>query len=234
MIISARLSVCPPGTPRRMRKLSFALACFSSMALFFPSPGKSQVPRPLPKLSVIAENFNPVPGAGARYETRDEHGSGAFSVAVVGETKVNGKPGYWVETRVEKGDEAGLILKQLIVREQGRPHTLRLIIQRPGQTPEEEALEHSPATPSSTEPKESSTSGIKESLGRADITTPAGKFVCRHYRVQLGSAPGDLWISSRVTPYGLVKLTSEGLSMEVVQLPDHQKPEIKTIPPSTK
>jgi hypothetical protein len=236
MTISAHLPVCPPITPRRMRKLSFALACFASMALalFFPCLGESQAPRPLPRLSVIAQNFNPILGAGARYETHDEHGSGAFSVAVVGETQVNGRPGYWVETRVEKGDEAGLILKQLVVRDQGRPHTLRLIIQRPGRAPEEETLEGNQAAQPSPESREAIPSGIKESLGRADVTTPAGKFVCHHYRVQLGSAPGDLWTSRRVAPYGLVKLTSEGLSMEVVQLLDHQKSELKTTPHSTR
>ncbi len=234
MSISARLPVCPAITPRRMHKLSFALACFTSMALalFFPCPGESQAPQSLPRLSVIAQNFNPVLGAGARYETRDEHGSGAFSVAVVGETKVNGKQGYWVETRVEKGDEAGLVLKQLVVREQGRPHTLRLIIQRPSQAPEEETLAGNQVAQPSSESREAIASGIKESLGRADVTTPAGKFVCRHYRVQLGSAPGDLWTSRRVAPYGIVKLTSEGLSMEVVQLLNHQKSEIKTTPHS--
>ena len=48
------------------------------------------------------------------------------------------------------------------------------------------------------------------------ITTPAGTFDCEHYQAKDGS--WDVWISPKVTPWGLVKSMSKDANMTVVRV----------------
>src|SRR5207245_5147976 len=47
-----------------------------------------------------------------------------------------------------------------------------------------------------------------ERVGNESVTTPAGIFTCEHWRLKDGS--GDVWISDKVAPWGLVKMTEIG------------------------
>jgi hypothetical protein len=47
------------------------------------------------------------------------------------------------------------------------------------------------------------------------VTVPAGTFECDHYRGNIQGKTIDYWVSSKVSPYGLVKMTSADLSMEL-------------------
>jgi hypothetical protein len=48
--------------------------------------------------------------------------------------------------------------------------------------------------------------GVK--VGVETITVPAGTFVCDHYRKQEPQGTVDVWISDKVPPYGMVKMSS--------------------------
>ena len=47
-----------------------------------------------------------------------------------------------------------------------------------------------------------------EVVGTESVTVPAGTFTCQHYRMKDGS--GDVWISEKVGPWGLVKAVDKG------------------------
>ena len=49
-------------------------------------------------------------------------------------------------------------------------------------------------------------------MGTEDVTTPAGTFSCEHYP---GEGPGDVWLSTKVTPWGLVKASGNGQTIVV-------------------
>jgi hypothetical protein len=55
-----------------------------------------------------------------------------------------------------------------------------------------------------------------ERVGAEDVTTPAGTFSCEHYRTKDGAT--DVWVSDKVAPWGLVKMTGPGTSMTLVRV----------------
>ena len=84
---------------------------------------------------------------------------------------------------------------------------LRTITQRRGEDPVE-----TPAQPPAPNLWE-----IAKRAGSEEVTTPAGKFQCEHYRANDGK--WDAWFSPQVTPFGLVKIINdEGTEMVVVSM----------------
>ena len=61
--------------------------------------------------------------------------------------------------------------------------------------------------------QESDDSGLGEKIGNETITVPAGSFACEHYRKQENDMTVDYWISAKISPYGVVKMTSEDMTM---------------------
>jgi hypothetical protein len=58
--------------------------------------------------------------------------------------------------------------------------------------------------------------GESEDMGKESVTTPAGTFVCEHYRAKDGSS--DTWISSQVAPFGVVKTQGKNSSMMLTKV----------------
>jgi hypothetical protein len=52
-------------------------------------------------------------------------------------------------------------------------------------------------------------------LGKESVTTPAGTFTCEHWRSK--TEPTDVWVSTDVSPYGLVKMTDKDSSVVLVK-----------------
>ena len=186
--------------------------------------------------------WQPVVGSGAAYAV-DLKGLGKMEMEVVvtGTEMVGGKTGYWVE----------LISRDPRVKGEGRTRMLyvgdrnsldvkKMVTQ----------LGTGPLTEVPLEGTESEHKDAFEFLGTEQITTPAGTFVCQHYRTKSGTAAPmrpepadseaaesesgpppanvraveDYWLSDRVRPFGLVKLASKDGTQMLVRLITNAQP----------
>lgn len=176
--------------------------------------------------------FKPVVGSGAEYTiTTGKNEKMDWVYAVVGKESVNGEEGYWIEMRMASGKGAGMIMKQLMLMHEGSPEIKRMIVQPPG--------EHAMEMPMgmmggmmkrAQESAEKEAGGLGEKLGSESITVPAGTFECEHYRTKSGNTTGDVWISTKVSPYGMVKMVSGDTTMVLEKVLTNETSQIKGEP----
>jgi hypothetical protein len=143
--------------------------------------------------------FNPVMGGGASYQTTDSDGrTSGMELALIGKESVNGKDGYWIEWTMPDRSIGTILAKELVVV--GDKITIsRVVFQMAGRPPmvmPEEMTSNMEIKPSDIRTK-------ADDLGSESITVPAGTFSCEHYRAK--DSGDDTWISSKVSPIGLVK-----------------------------
>lgn len=133
----------------------------------------------------------------------------AAGPAMTMEMDVVGKEagGYWVETRMAMPDE--MISKSLIAD----GGVKRTIVKAAGQPAMEmPSLGMQPSGPT-TDLKERGTL-----VGTEKITTPGGTFECRHYRMGAGGNATDAWVADGIAPYGLVKVSSPGMTLVLTKV----------------
>ncbi len=172
--------------------------------------------------------WNPVVGSGAAYsvDSKESHKS-EMEVAVVGTETVDGKPGYWMEMTVKDPRMDGTAyMKHLIVLDGKNTRTRRMIMQAPGQPPMEFPLEMMQRG----RPQEQHADIREEAerVGTESVTTPAGTFTCEHYKLKDGSA--DVWVSDKVAPWGLVKMTGRDSNMTLARVITNAKTHITGTP----
>jgi hypothetical protein len=168
--------------------------------------------------------WNPVVGAGAVYTVRPAKGDKTeMQIAIVGEEQVDGKDAYWYEMSFNHGN-GETIMKSLMVLNGPDTHVSRMIIQMPGRPPMEMPTQmmHQDRT---TQPADVRSDA--EDLGSDTITVPAGTFTCQHYRTKNG---GEVWVSPKVSPYGLVKSKTNDSSMELTKVVTGAKDQITGTP----
>ena len=137
-----------------------------------------------------------------------QNGTMRFTYVIVGKEDVEGNTGHWMEIRSENPGMPGeMVMKQLMVTGGDKPQIKRMIMQMPGRPPMEMPMgmmgmgQHGQGTGAGdTSPG--------EKVGVETITVPAGTFVCDHYRKQEPHGTVDVWISDKVPPYGMVKMSS--------------------------
>ncbi|HVB28757.1 MAG TPA: hypothetical protein VNG91_02990 [Terriglobia bacterium] len=159
--------------------------------------------------------FKPVVGSGAQYQMTSKGDTIDFSYSVVGKEQVCSDEGYWLEIRSKSGKMPGeMVMKQLMVMNASHPEIKRMIMQPPGRPPMEMPVgmmemmrQHAHSG------QEADSSGPGKKIGEETITVPAGTFECEHYRKQENDMPIDYWISTKISPYGLVKMTSDNMTM---------------------
>jgi len=179
----------------------FLLAALPASAQMF---GKPQIPRGI---------FNPVVGAGAVYEMqRDDGGKTTMDFAIVGKESVNGQDGYWMEFTFSGTPMGEMVVKTLAVMTNGNMTTSKSIMQMPGRPPMEMPAQMQSANGGT---NFADIRNKADDLGTDSVTTPAGTFSCRHYRMKDGS--GDAWVSESVHPFGLVKGKQEGSTTVLVK-----------------
>ena len=194
------------GVRTALTVIALALACGPGA----PAQGmKGGVGRQPPRL--LGE-FKPVVGTGAQYLMTSQNGSTHFSYVIVGKEDVGGSTGYWLEVRTQGGEIPGeIVMKQLMVMSAEKPEIKRMIVQQPGRPPMEFPLGMMPGLAQQGAESGDTTPGVK--LGAETILIPAGSFECDHYRKQESRGPVDIWMSSRVSPYGTVKMSRGDLSL---------------------
>ena len=183
----------------------------------------------------IPGEFKPVVGSGAEYQiTTKKEPMMDMAMAIVGKESVDGADGYWMETRMMSGKQSGTIIKVLMVMTGATPGVKRMIMQPPGGPPMEMpmnmmgmgGMRGSAPKPQAGAPGQ----GKGEMLGTESVTVPAGTFVCEHYKSQSEHGTADVWFTTKVSPYGMVKMTSEDTSMVLQKVLTNETSQIKGEP----
>jgi len=171
--------------------------------------------------------WNPTIGAGAGYEMQSEKNEKTnMEFAIVGKESVGGKDAYWFEITMNSAKAGGeMVMKYLYAVDAGNIQVAKMIMQMPGRPPMEmpAAMMHSSKAPQSSDFRTQA-----EDVGSETIITPAGTFACEHYRAKDGS--GDVWISPKVTPWGLVKYQGKNSTMTVTKVITGAKDKITGTP----
>jgi hypothetical protein len=169
--------------------------------------------------------WNPVMGAGAEYQIQPAKGDKSnIQITIVGKEAVEGKDAYWYEMSFDRANGQMMVFKQLMVLNGADTQISRMIMQMPGRPPMEMPTQmmHQDRAPQTADVR---TGG--EDLGSDTITVPAGTFTCQHYKTKSG---GEVWISPKVSPYGLVKSKSNDTTMELTKLITGAKDQITGTP----
>ncbi len=174
--------------------------------------------------------FKPVVGSGAQYRMTAQNGTMSFAYVIVGKEDVEGNTGHWMEIRSENPGMPGeMVMKQLIVTGGDKPQIKRMIMQMPGRPPMEMPMgmlgmgQREQATGA-----DDTSPGVK--VGVETITVPAGTFVCDHYRKQEPRGTVDVWISDKVPPYGMVKMSSAEMTTVLEKVLSNQTSHIQGEP----
>ena len=158
-----------------------------------------------PRLPRLQGVWNPVVGTGGAYRIDGSEGyQGDIQIAIVAQEAVDGKDGYWLEmSMADPRSKQPILAKQLMVRDGDTAEVRRMIIALPGQEPIELPIATMHQSPRGEQPADVRKQADR--IGVEDITTPAGTFTCEHYQLRDGG--GDVWVSDKVAPWGLVKMT---------------------------
>jgi hypothetical protein len=169
--------------------------------------------------------WNPVVGAGGAYLMEFKQNRQEMEFAVVEKETVAGKNGYWLEMSFKDPKQGPMVLKHLYVVDGNQMQVKRMIMQLPGQQTMEMPVGMEGAE------KGAQTADFRheaELIGQETITTPAGTFACQHYRLRDKSA--EYWVSEKVPPWGLVKMTSQNNNMTLVRVISNAKTKITGTP----
>jgi hypothetical protein len=135
---------------------------------------------------------------------------------------VNGKDAYWLEMGMPDQRGGMMYMKMLMSVDQNNVVTERFIMQPPGQ-PQPMEMNMNMAMMGGNQPHPADFRDKAEQVGTESITVPAGTFECTHYRMKDGS--GDVWVSTKVSPWGMVKFTGKDSSMvltkQITDAKDH-------------
>lgn len=196
-------------------KFSRRTALLCALGLSVAVGAGAQFGQQAPQAPKIPTPFTPVVGSGAQYQVTTRDGNMTFTYAVVGKEQVDGNDAYWLEIRSDGAMLKGeMVIKELTLGVGTHPEIKRMIMQPPGRPPMEMPAgmigmmkEHMAQNGNSQK------NGMGEKIGTESITVPAGAFECDHFRRKENDMDVDYWISSKVPPYSLVKMSGPDTSM---------------------
>lgn len=159
----------------------------------------------------MAGVFAPVVGEGAAYEvtTAKDNKKTQMEMAITGKEEVEGRPAYWMEYTVSGMPQGGGTSKMLVSLNGEQTATMRMVTRMGNEVVEMDMNMLMMQGRQKAEPTDVRKSA--ERIGTETITVPAGTYTCEHWRAKDGS--GDYWISDKVRPMGLVKMTGKDSSM---------------------
>jgi hypothetical protein len=194
----------------------------AAAALFLAVVASAQMGMGVPPIHGI---WNPAVGSGAVYQIEGAGGrKSQVEYALIGKESVDGQEGYWIEMTFESPEGRGsMVAKELMVWSGDKGEIKRMITQIPGQQAMEVPLQVM-AGRGAVGPSDIRRGA--QDLGSESVTTPAGTFVCEHYR----SADSDVWVSQKVAPFGMVRATSKDSSVTLTKLLADAKDKITGTP----
>jgi len=161
--------------------------------------------------------WNPVVGNGSVYEMDTHQGKKEMEIAVVSKEDYQGQPGYWLEMTFSDAAQKGMgAMKMLMVMTPPSPGAKRMIMMMNGQAYEFPMNNPMMASRAGKAEGMDVTKGGAQLVGKETITTPAGTFECERYRTNDPSY--DVWVSAKVSPWGLVKSQGKDNSMLLTRL----------------
>jgi hypothetical protein len=161
----------------------------------------------------IADIFKPEVGNGGLYE--EQHADQKkpptqMEMTIVGKEMVDGQQGWWMEVGHVAGKSGTMMYSKMLVTKDFE--FKKIIFQQPGQP----AME----MPFNFTGKDNAVKDEMEKwhqVGTETITVPAGTFSCAHWKKDAGT--GDVWVSDKVSPMGMVKsVTESGSSMVLLKV----------------
>ena len=170
--------------------------------------------------------WSPVVGSGATYETTGSDGNkNQMTIAVVSKEDVDGKTGYWMEMAFSGRDAQTTYTQVLMVLDGAQTHIEKMVLQMPGRPPMEMPMEMMKGAQRQATPADVRQDA--EKVGTESVTTPAGSFDCEHWRTRNGQ---DVWVSPKITPWGLVKTSGGSASMTLTKVITDAKSHITGTP----
>ena len=124
-----------------------------------------------------------------------------WEMAVVGQEG----NGWWVETRMNIPEE---VISKILMTDGG---VERFVVKAASQPAMELPAVQAQGVPQT---------GVEKTgalVGRESVTTPAGTFLCEHYRVQDGGGASDIWVTEAVSPYGVVKMVGPEITLTLAK-----------------
>ncbi|MGO8790178.1 MAG: hypothetical protein ACLQVL_22735 [Terriglobia bacterium] len=178
---------------------------------------------------------NPTVGSGSEYLVTTKGKEMDVATVALGKEDVGGATGFWMEMRMTGAQTGGeMVMKTLTVTTGAETGVKRMIMQAPGRPPMEmtgmmmSMMQQHQARP--TTPAGGEKGSMGELVGTESITVPAGTFSCQHYRKQEQNGPVDMWISTDVSPYALVKMTGTDTTMVLKKTLTNETSHIKGEP----
>lgn len=178
---------------------------------------------------------NPTVGSGSEYLITTKGKEMDMAVVAMGKENVEGETGYWMEMRMNSPELGGeMVTKTLTVASGTQAGVKRMIMQAPGRPPMEmggfmmnmmQQHQTAPITPNAGDK-----TGMGELVGTESVTVPAGTFDCKHYRKTDARGTTDMWISTDVTPYAMVKMTGPDMTMVLKKVLTNETTHIKGEP----
>jgi hypothetical protein len=196
------------GMKHKMLVLLAVTLCTAGASQIYGQFGFGSIKRPN-----IANIFHPVVGAGTVYEETGNDGKkSTMEMTIVGSEMVGAQQGFWMEVGHGNTSEKQLTYGKMLV------------------TPADFAFHKMVfVMPGSTQPMEMDLDGSKSrenslgkdlekwhSVGSETITVPAGTFSCEHWSKDDGK--GDVWVSSKISPMGMVKMVDKDQTMALTKV----------------
>lgn len=170
---------------------------------------------PVPSMRGV---WRPVVGSGAAYDVEAKGRKSSMEFAIVGTELAMGRNGHWLEMAFKDPRQGEMVMKSLIVLDDKNTRVMRIVMYSPEMGAMEFPVEMMGRTGQSLV-QEADVRASAELIGTEEITTPAGSFVCQHYRTKdKDGYVADVWVSEKVAPYGLVKMTSKDSSMVLTRV----------------
>jgi hypothetical protein len=168
--------------------------------------------------------LNPTVGSSSLYDFKSPKGDDTIEFAIVGKESVGGKDAFWFEWSMTGGPMGQMTSKMLTTFDGTNTAFSRVIFQMGSMAPMEmpEQMMHMSAQP----PSDVRTVG--DLVGTESVTTPAGTFMCEHYRMKDGS--GDTWVSSKVLPIAVVKHVDKDSTLILLKTSSDAKDKITGTP----
>ncbi len=148
---------------------------------------------------------DPKPGQWAWYNLIDARAGKKYVIrqAIVGEEKVNRKPGYWVEFEVVPEVGFKMVYKMLLTGPASDPKNIHRVIEKSGVDPAREVAVDT-ATPANSTPESK-----RRSIGQEEVMTMNGAVRAEHYEVTQGDQIINVWINEKINPTGIVRMQSQ-------------------------
>jgi uncharacterized protein DUF3108 len=173
--------------------------------------------------------WSPVVGSGAAYQMENKReGKREIEIAIVAAETAAGKPGHWMEMSFKDPKSGQMVMRQMMALEGKEMKVLRMVFQQGDEEPIEMPMQMMAMMGGQQRQQKSDVRSDAEKVGTESITTPAGTFECEHWRSKDKSS--DYWVSEKISPWGLVKMTSPDESMVLVRVVTNAKTKIRGTP----